>query len=106
MPGDLQDPTQLFPFHMNKVYEPGNNPFEAGSPVPELDKMIQNIAGAAIGRRLSDTELERVKNSLESTGHLHRHWGDQAVQDEVTKLVKSISQSKKVAAQWLTLTSF
>jgi len=105
MPGDLQDPTQMFPFHNNKVYEPGSNPFEAGSPVADLNSMIQNLAGSTIGRRLSLSELERVKNSLETTGHLHRQWGDEAVQNEVINQVKSISMSKKVAAKWLNSTS-
>jgi len=106
MPGDLQDPTQMFPFHNNKVYEPGGNTFESGSPVPELNRMLQNLAGTSIGRRLSQSELEAFKNSLETTGHLHRQWGDESVQNEIIRLVKSISQSKKVAAQWLNLTSF
>ena len=105
MPGDLQDPTQLYPFHNNKVYEPGTNIFESGSPMLEVEKMIQNLAGASIGRRLTDFEMKKVVQALADRGYLSRPWGDQTVQDEVVKLVKSISMIKKVAQRWLTSTS-
>ena len=103
MPGDLQDPTQLFPFHMNKVYEPGTNTFEPGSSLPEIERMVQNLSGATIGRRLNNTEMAAVRENLESSGLLSRPWGDECVQNQVVKLVKSISMSKKVTAKWLIL---
>jgi hypothetical protein len=101
MPGDLQDPTQLFPFHIEKVYEPGTNPFEAGSPLQGLVQLIQNLAGQTIGRRLTRDEVKLVNERLEMNGFLLRNWGDEGFKAQVEQAIRSVSKAKKVVEAWL-----
>jgi hypothetical protein len=106
MPGDLQDPTQIFPFHNESRYEPGTNTFEPCTPIAGLNRLLQNLAGPIIGRQLGTRELLLVKTGLEDKGFLHRNWGDEAFRNEAEKQIKSIAMSQRMTGKWLILTNY
>jgi hypothetical protein len=103
MPGELSDPTQLFPYHYDTRYAPGTNQFEPGS--PDFDGYLQSIASPCIGRKLNPEELSALKEYLDSKGFLNRNPGDQAFREKVEcylSKLKKLRASKKVARRWLT----
>jgi len=100
MPGDLSDPTQLYPFHYDPRYEPGKNTFEPGS--PNLEGYLQDIAFQVLGRGLDKDRMSELIAYLEGKGFLHRNWGDESFRNEVIKYLNKIKYAGKVARKWLT----
>lgn len=100
MPGELQDPTQLYPFHYEKRYEPGTQPFY--SLPADLNQMLQDVAQQVLGYKLDRAGLQDLTEHLGNKGLLHRNWGDESVRSEVEKYLKKLQSAKKVARKWLT----
>jgi len=101
MPGELSDPTQLFPFYYEPRYEPGTNPFPTGP--FNLNSYIQNIAPGILGRRLNYKEMLELFAHLDKKGLLNRNPGDEEFVREMETYLNSISMSRKVACKWLSL---
>jgi hypothetical protein len=99
MPGDLKNPEMLFPFHNDPRYEPGTNTFES-RPL-NIKDVIQSIARKMRGVSLSKEDLNKAFQYLDSKKMLQRSPGEQIVQDNVGKFIKSLSASRRVAGRWL-----
>lgn len=99
MPGELSDPTQLYPYHYDRRYEPGKNPFPALW--PDIKSRVQDIAREITGKSLDDMDMARVIEHLEYTGFIHRNWGDESFRDKVEQYIKKLNTAKKVAKKWL-----
>jgi hypothetical protein len=101
MPGELSDPTQLFPFHYDKRYDTGKEPFP--DTMPDLDEYLQSISAEMTGRQLNRSGMRGLKLYLDGKGMLCRNMGDESFRDEVKKYLKALVMGKKVANRWLTL---
>jgi len=98
MPGELSDPTQMFPFHYDERYDPGQTIFQV-KPL-EIDDFIQLIAESYLGKRLSPERMEKLKDSLNGKGYLHRNPGDEDFQEEVKKQIKLLKTAQKVVRSY------
>jgi hypothetical protein len=99
MPGDLNNPEMMFPFHNDPRYEPGTNTFDT-RPLNVKD-MIQSIARKMRGHPLNDEDMTKAFEYLNGKHLLQRNPGEQVVQESVGKFMKSLSASRKVTAKWL-----
>lgn len=98
MPGELSDPTQLFPFHYDSRYDHKPNPLEGQQ--DDLDSILQDIAEQTVGHRLNSMDMSRLKEFLGD--YLYRHWGDEDFINKVKKSLKTMFSAKKVAQKWRT----
>jgi hypothetical protein len=100
MPGDLNNPEMMFPFHNDPRYEPGTNTFDT-RPL-NIKDVIQSIARKIRGYPLSKDDMNRTFEYLNQKNLLQRNPGDQIIQDNVENFVKALGIARKVAIKWLT----
>jgi hypothetical protein len=98
MPGDLNNPEMMFPFHNDPRYEPGTNTFDS-RPL-NIKDVIQSIARKKRGYPLSNDEVDRAYEYLNGKNLLQRNPGEQIVQKSVGEFMKSLTASRKVIAKW------
>jgi hypothetical protein len=99
MPGDLNNPANLFPFHNDPRYEPGTNTFDS-RPL-NIKDVIQSIARKKRGFPLGKEDLNKAYEYLESKNLLQRNPGDQIIQESVGEFMKALNASRKVVSKWL-----
>lgn len=100
MPGDVRDPTQMFPYHYDDRYERTIHPTEMfGMPV---DGIIQALAEEVIGHPLGKEDLRYVHQWLNQEGLLSMNPGDEQFTEAVRTILQDKLMSRKVARTWLT----
>lgn len=102
MPGDLRDPTQMFPFHYDDRYNRTLHPLEMGGGA-SMDGIIQSIAEEIVGHPLGPDDLLLVHQHLNEKGMMSMNPGDQQFMEAVRRIISDRLLSKKVARKWLTL---
>ena len=104
MPGDLRDPTQLFPCHYDSRYERTPNQSEMAG-LYLMDPIIQDIASEVLGHKLGKEDMLEMHEYLISAGLMCRNPGDQVFMDKVREYLTRQKMSRRVARRWLTLTN-
>lgn len=94
MPGELSDPTQMFPFYYDPRYREAPNPFEPGA--FDIDNYLQSICEEFNGKRISPEKLNKIKTDLEDRGFFHRNIGEESFRKEFKKQLKRFAMVGKV----------
>jgi hypothetical protein len=90
MPGELQDPVCMFPFHYESLYEPGTGAFD-----PSIDT-LSSVVCEITGLKLNPEKINELKNHLESKGLFFRNNGDESFRNEIKNYIKKLKMARKV----------
>lgn len=103
MPGDVRDPTQMFPYHYDDRYERTLHPSEMGT-MP-MDGIIQAIAEEIVGYPIGKDDLLYIHQCLDQLGLMSMNPGDEQFTEAVRTIIQDKMMSRKVARLWLTSTN-